>query len=389
MIETSCIELSRSALGRNVRYLKRRLGPGVRLTSVVKGNAYGHGIDVFVPLAEEAGVRSFAVFSAEEAQAVVAARTRRRTEVTIMGAADPAAIEWAVAEGVSFYVFDLGRLEAAAETAARVGAPARVHLELETGMHRLGLEAGDLEPAVELLRACADRFVVEGVSTHFAGAESIANHVRIERQIGVFHERLAWLEARGVKPRYRHAACSAAALVYPETVLDMARIGIAQYGYWPSQETRMRVALERGEPGARRFVDPLKRVISWKSRVMALKRVAAGEFVGYGSSYLANTPRRVAIVPVGYASGFTRRLSNRGRVLIRGRRHAVIGLVNMNMITVDVTEARDVRVGDEVVLIGRQKSRDISVSSFSEMSQFLNYEMLVRLPREIPRRVVP
>ena len=121
---------------------------------------------------------------------------------------------------------------------------------------------------------------------------------------------------------------------------------------------------------------------------MAIRSISAGEFIGYGTSYLTNRPTQVAVVPVGYGSGFTRGLSNKGRVLIGGRRLPVIGLVNMNMMMVDVSDLKNVNIGDEVVLIGRQKKAEISVASFSEMSQSLNYELLVRLPREIPRWVV-
>lgn len=390
MFHTSKIELSRSALKRNIGFLKKRIGRQVRFTSVVKGNAYGHGLDVFVRLAEDCGVRSFAVFSADEALQVIQARTHR-SDVLIMGAIDRLQLDWAVENKVAFYVFNLQRLRDAVDASQRISLPARVHLDLETGMHRLGLEQSDLEAAAGIINENPDQVKLEGLCTHYAGAESVSNYLRIHEQIAQFNELCDWLERAGLRPTYRHTACSASALVYPETIMDMVRIGIAQYGYWPSEEVKMRIALEKEKEGngPRRWTDPLKRVITWKSRVMAVKRVKAGEFIGYGTNYLANSARKIAIIPVGYADGFTRRLSNMGRVLIRGRRFAVIGAVNMNMMIVDVTEAPDIGPGDEVVLIGKQKKNVITVASFSEMSQFLNYEMLVRLPREIPRVVVP
>lgn len=388
MNSTSRIELSRKALQRNIRFLRRRVGTKTRFTSVVKGNAYGHGIDVFVRLAEDCGVRSFATFSADEALEVLRARTRSKSDIMITGAIDRTQLEWAVENGISFYIFDVERLGGAVEAAKRVRKPARVHLEIETGMHRLGLEGEELDRVVELLGNNRSRLQVEGVCTHYAGPESMANSVRIHRQIEGFNETVAWLGEHGVTPRFRHTACSAAALSYPQTVMDMVRIGIAQYGYWPSEETRLRFALEKELSGKRRWVDPLKRVITWKSRILAVKEVPSGEYVGYGMTYLANTKKRIAVVPVGYGDGFTRGLSNRGRVLIRGRRYGVVGMVNMNMTCIDVTESPDIVAGDEVVLIGKQNRRDMSVASFSEMSQFLNYETLVRLPRQIPRQAV-
>jgi alanine racemase len=256
-------------------------------------------------------------------------------------------------------------------------------------MNRLGLEPDDLDEFAGLVHDNTEHLVVVGVSTHYAGAESVSNDLRIQRQIETYERGRRQLADRGIVPQYHHTACSAAALVYPETIMDMVRIGIAQYGYWPSREVQVQIALEDRAKGRQRLHDPLKRVITWKSRVMATKEVAAGEFIGYGTAYLANAPRKIAVVPVGYAEGFTRRLSNMGRVLIRGRRFAVIGVVNMNMMTIDVTDSPDIEAGDEVVLIGAQKKHTITVASFSEMSQFLNYEMLVRLSREIPKFVVP
>ena len=387
MYHTSVIELSRSALQKNLRFLKRRIGRSVRFTSVVKGNAYGHGLPVFVRLAEDCGVRSFAVFSADEALEVLSARTRG-SDILIMGAVDHGQLEWAVENDIGFYVFDFERLAGAIGAAQQVKRKARIHLELETGMHRLGFEPPTFEQLAKVVKDHADELTVEGCCTHYAGAESISNHVRVQGQIAAYGDGLERLAGLGVEPRYRHTACSAALLVYPQTIMDMVRVGIAQYGYWPSQEVQMRTALEKQAQGIQRWHDPLKRVISWKSRVMTVKKVKPGDFIGYGTSYLANTPKTIAIVPVGYSSGFTRRLSNMGRVLIRGRRFGVVGLVNMSMMAVDISEVPSISPGDEVVLIGRQQKREISVASFSEMSQFLNYEMLVRLPREIPRKVI-
>ena len=137
-----------------------------------------------------------------------------------------------------------------------------------------------------------------------------------------------------------------------------------------------------------RYVDPLKRVLTWKSRVMSIKQVGPGEFVGYGTSYLTTRPHRVATVPVGYFHGFPRSLSNVGRALIRGRRVAIVGYINMSMLLINVTDVPDASVDDEIVLIGKQNKSQITVGSFSDLTNLLNYEVLVRIPSEIPRVVV-
>lgn len=381
------IELSEAALRQNIRFLEAQIGSGTRFCSVIKGNAYGHGIETFVPLAERCGVRRFAVFSGDEALRAQRSLTQT-SDVLVMGDLDGPAIEWAVESGIGFYVFDRGRLDAAEAAARRVGRRARVHLEVETGLHRTGFDRAELRRVVRRLVEAADVLSVDGVTTHYAGAESVGNYLRIQHQLAAFRETVTWLRAEGVTPPLRHTACSAAALTYPETRMDLVRFGIAHYGFWPSQETRMHWALRNDDESNRRSADPLRRVMRLKSRVMAVKHVPRGEFVGYGTAYLTTRRQTFAAVPVGYFHGFARSLSNLGHVLVCGRRAPVAGLVNMNMMMVDVTDIPAVQSGDEVVIIGRQKRAEITVASFSDMTRFLNYEVLVRLPSDIPRVVV-
>ncbi|MEF3694420.1 MAG: alanine racemase C-terminal domain-containing protein, partial [Candidatus Cloacimonadota bacterium] len=171
----------------------------------------------------------------------------------------------------------------------------------------------------------------------------------------------------------------------PNTTMDMVRFGIAQYGIWPSMETKMHNLLSEDS----RFLrDPLKPVLSWKTRVMSVKSVLPGNFVNYGNAYLATGKMRLATIPVGYHHGYSRSLSNTGHVLIKGRKADVVGMVNMNMFIVDVTRVPNVQVGDEVVLIGKQGDLSISVASFSELTKMVNYELLARLPYQIPRQIV-
>jgi len=393
---SSQIELSESALRRNIRFLCGVIGEQTRFVSVIKGNAYGHGIRTFVPLAERCGVRHFAVSSADEALLAWESRTTD-SDIMIMGDIDAEALEWAVGSGISFYVFGTDRLTAAVAAAGNVGVPARIHLELETGLNRTGLGDQDLAAALDIVQRNPQRVSVEGVCTHYAGAESVGNYLRLQTQYQRFNALCNVIRERGVQPRLRHTACSAAAITYPETTMDMVRIGIAHYGFWPSRETQMHYTMnalkanqpvESGDGPQRRLADPLRRVIRWTSQIMEIKRVGPGDFVGYGTSYLTTRPQKVAAIPVGYFHGFARTLSNLGHVLVRGRRAPVVGIVNMNMTMIDITDIPGVENGDEVVLIGKQRKGVITVSSFSDMTRFLNYEVLVRLPSEIPRVVV-
>ncbi|MEA1981368.1 MAG: alanine racemase [candidate division Zixibacteria bacterium] len=384
---SSVIELSKSALNKNIRFIKKQLGPNVIFSSVVKGNAYGHGIEEFVPLAEGCGIRHFSVFSAEEALRVYESRSEN-SNIMIMGCVDNMALEWAIENDINFYVFNLERLEQAKKIALRQKKIAKIHLELETGLNRTGLNEEQLDQAARIILENSDCLRVEGVCTHFAGAESIANYKRIIDQHSLFEKQCFLIENTGLKIGVRHTAASAAALTYPETRMDMVRIGIAQYGFWPSRETEMQYILRGSEHPKNRYVDPLKRVLRWKSHIMDLSDVSRGDFVGYGTLFQSQRKLKVAAVPIGYFHGFRRSLSNLGRVLIHGKRVGVVGNVNMNMLLVNVSEVDDPKVGDEVVIIGKQKRSQITVSSFSDMSNLLNYEALVRLPSEIPRIVV-
>ena len=379
---TSYLEISKSALEHNLQFLKNFIGDGVKISSVVKGNAYGHGLEVFVPLAENCGINHFSVFSADEALRVYNSVNENST-VMIMGLINNEQLEWAIENDIEFYVFEPDRLEKALEAAKRIGKIAKIHVEVETGMNRTGFAMNQLPAVFQLLKNNSSYLCFKGLCTHFAGAESIANYYRINKQQHVFQKVVKKVAAAGLNPEQKHTACSAAALRYPKFQMDMVRLGIIQYGFFPNKEILIEYLTKKKENK-----NPLKRLISWKSRVMDVKKVKTGEFVGYGTSYLANSDIKIAIIPVGYAHGFSRNLSNQGIVLINGQRVSVVGTVNMNMITVDVTQISSVEKGDEAVLIGEQGDLEISVSSFSEFSDQLNYELLTRLPESLPRLVV-
>lgn len=381
MFETSAITISRSALRGNIAFLRSQLGDA-RLCGVVKGNAYGHGFMPFVPMAMEEGVDYFGVYSADEAW-FITQHLESPPDLFIMGNAEGEGVEWSVERGIEFCVHDLDRLNSAMRAAERLAKKALIHIEVETGMHRTGFAMQELETVIERMKANGDRLDFTGLFTHFAGAESQVNDERVREQVAVFERARQRFAAAGLRPRYAHQACSAAVMNIPRTIGAMARVGIMQYGFWSNQETWLRYSAARGINR-----DPLKRVIGWTSRVMGVSDVETGGHIGYGTSAQALHPMRIAVVPVGYAHGFDRGLSNNGHVLIRGRRAKVTGIVNMNAITVDVTDIADVRKGDEAVLIGQQGDQAITVASFGELSEQLNYELLTRLPHYIPRSVI-
>ncbi len=382
MFHTSYIEISKSAYKNNIRYLQKLIGPQTVFSSVIKGNAYGHGIENMVKLAEGEGIAHFSVFSANEALQTFKIKSAH-SDIMIMGMIDDQEIEWAIKNDIEFFVFDKDRLLKTIELSKKIKKKARIHLEVETGFNRTGFDYDSLPGTMEILKKNQEYFSFQGLCTHYAGAESISNYVRVRDQIALYRKFYRYFVRHDMIPLHKHTACSAAVLTYPTTIMDLVRIGIAQYGFWPSPETKMfRFNKEPQDD------NPLTRLISWKSRIMTIKEVEAGQFIGYGSSFLSNKKTKIAIVPVGYSNGFSRAMSNTGRVLIRGKRVPVIGTVTMNTMTVNVSDIPNAERGDEVVIIGKQRRMSITVSSFSEMSDQVNYQTLTRIPADIPRYIV-
>lgn len=380
---SSRILLSQKALKTNINFIRKKIAPSVQFSAVVKANAYGHGIPQMIPMLETCGVDHFSVASAFEAEEVLACKSPA-SRIMIMGILHEDDIEWAIEHDIEFYVFDYDRLPVVREKAKRVGKPAIVHIEVETGTNRTGLNLEDVSRTITFLKKNAAHIIFQGICTHLSGAESINNLFKTKPQIARFEKILKELRKKKLTPACRHIACSAAAIAYPETHYDMVRVGVATYGFWPSPDI---YHLHLQDVGKTKDT-PLKRVITWKTDVMDIKHVREGEFIGYGTAFQAVRDMDIAVIPLGYSNGYPRGLSNRGSVLIKGKKAPITGLVNMNLFMVDISHIPDVSIGDEVVLLGKQGNNVIKVSSFTNFTNLLNNEMLGRLPAAIPRTIV-
>ncbi|MDF9800687.1 alanine racemase [Catalinimonas alkaloidigena] len=380
---SSRILLNQAALKSNINFIKKKTGPDVRFSSVVKANAYGHGIHQFVPMAEACGVRHFSVASAFEAEEVLESVTKG-SGIMIMGILYEDDIPWAIEHDIEFYIYNFDRLPKALEAAKKLNKKARIHLEVETGANRTGLQDDEFPKALEFMKANQNFLIFEGLCTHFGGAESLSNQFKIDQQHKRYKAFIKQCRTKKLMPNYRHIACSAAALAMKDTVYDMVRVGVAQYGFWPSPDIYYLHLQEVGKTSDK----PLKRIFTWKTDIMDIRHVKAGEFIGYGTAYQATQDMEVAVMPLGYSNGYPRALSNRGHVLIGGKKAPIVGLINMNLFMVDITHIPDTKVGDEVVLVGRQKNNVINVQSFTNFTHLVNNEMLSRLPSAIPREVV-
>lgn len=381
------LEIHAGRLRQNLDALRREFAPA-RLCFVVKADGYGHGVSAVVPVAEASDVRDFAVFSAHEAWHALDA-SDGKSRIQVMGHIEPENMKWVARRKLEPWVNDETEWAAVRNAGQEILAstdhaclPIRVHVEVETGMFRTGL---DPDAAVGVVCSAMDHEDVEvaGLCTHLAGAEDNRNTARIMDQLEVFQDVRQRIEDAGVTVPLCHVSSSSAALVDPSYRMDMVRTGISGYGLWPTPEVKQRYRPRDPERPLR-----LHRALSWKTRVMATKHVPEGSFIGYGQSYATPRDTTIAILPVGYSDGFTRGLGNAGHVLLHGRRCPIVGPVNMNMVQVDVGHVPEACPGDEVVLIGQQGDVELGVHSFAEAQEVINYELMARISRDIPRHLV-
>ena len=384
------IDIDRGALTHNIEVLRiasRRAGGDPILCVMVKGNAYGHGLLPTARVLLGAGVHWLAVHDIFEVQTLREAGLT--APIYVVGYLSPAQARAAVRLDARFVLYDGAVLAAAAEEALRLGRVARVHVKIETGNNRQGLRH---DAALTLCQRVAQTpgAVLEGLATHFADIEDTTDHRFANSQLERFRQTADAIHAAlGLTERLLvHASNSAALLLWPDVVGRMARFGIAAYGLWPSKETWLSVCQLGQKPVE------LRPALTWKTVIAQIHDVPPGEYVGYGRTWRAVRPTRVAVLPVGYYDGYDRGLSNLAKVLIGGVRAPVIGRVAMNMTMVDVTDNAGAEVGREVVLLGEQRTPDGSDGdhvSADEMAAWLgtiHYEVVTRIAERIERRVV-
>ncbi len=372
----SWVEVDVGALAHNLGEFRRRLPAGTFLGAVVKSEAYGHGLEPAARAFLEAGADWLCVNQLDEALRLRA--IDYAGPILIMGYVPLARLAEAVGCDARIVVYNLKTLEALADAASAAGKVCPVHLKLETGTGRQGLTPAELKPLLESLSS-RPSIKLEGAYTHFANIEDTTDHSYSELQIKRFEEGLETLAAAGHSEILRHTACSAAAILFPKTHLDLVRLGIALYGIWPSRETLVS-ARELGDAK----ID-LRPALTWKTRVAQVKQVPEGEYVGYGCTARTTRDSRIAVLPVGYYEGYPRALSGVAHVLIDGRRAPLIGRICMNLCMVDVTDVPRVELEDEVVLLGKQGEDSIPVERLAGWAGTIPYEIFARIHPGLPR----
>lgn len=357
-------------LTHNMRLLTDVAG-GRPLFPAIKANAYGHGAEIVARHLVGLGYDTLCVAHAPEAVALTEAGVR--ATFLVMSAALPEHAEAMVAHGFEPAVCTVEMLEALVAAAVRSGRRVSVHVKVDTGMGRVGVHPDNLADFLDRCRALP-AVRVRGLMSHFATADE-RDKTFAHEQVVLFHRAVAVAAPHGIE--VVHMANSAGILDVPEALFDAARPGIAIYGLAPSAEM------------ANPRVAELRPVLEWKTRITLLKQVPAGTGLSYGLTFRTERPSLIATLPMGYGDGFNRRLGNRGRVLVGGRRCPIVGRVTMDQCLIDVTELGDrVALGDEVVLIGRQDGECITAEELAERLDTINYEVVTAISNRVSRVAV-
>lgn len=363
-------DIDLDAICHNMEEMHRLTDPNTKLMAVIKTDGYGHGA---IPIARELEavdyVYGYAVATEEEALALRADGIGK--PVLILGYTFPEQYEALLQARITPAIFTLESARLLSETAERLNTTAHVHIKLDTGMGRVGFLVSEESADVIAQIAKLPHIMIEGMFTHFARADE-TDKTSANRQLSDFLHMADMLEKRGVHVPLKHCSNSAGILDLPQANLDIARAGITLYGLHPSEE----VHLERMD---------MKPAMSLKSQVVHVKTLPAGYGISYGATYVTETERRIATIPVGYGDGYARSLSNKGDVLIRGRRAPICGRICMDQFMVDVTDIPEVCVGDVVTLIGTDGREQITMEELGEKSGRFNYEFACDLGKRIPR----
>ncbi len=363
------VEINLDAIASNVKNIKKLIGEKKELMAVVKGNAYGHDILEIASEVLSNGATRLAVARLEEG--IFLRKSGITVPILILGLTLKQQAELLVSYNITPTVSEYEMIEKLSESAIKKDKVIKVHLKVDTGMGRIGISPNHVLNFIKKVKILKN-VEIEGIFTHFSVADE-KDKTYTEKQFKKFMEALTILEKKGVRIPVKHVGNSATLLDLPHMWLDLVRPGISIYGLYPSTEVQKTVKLIPAQ--------------TFKTRIVFLKELPVGEYVGYGRTYSTKKKRTViASLPVGYADGYNRLLSNQGEVLVRGKRFPIIGRICMDQTMIDVTDLPQVEIGDEVVLWGRQEQEEITAEEIAEKIGTINYE-IVHMPdkKRVPK----
>lgn len=353
-------EVDLTKLAANLTRVRAQVAPSVKLLTLVKANAYGHGaVPVSQFLQEKRLCEFLGVASVEEGLQL--RRAGVELPILVLGSIYPfEAFEYAIKNKLAVTVASLEAARAVCEIAGKLKQPAFCHVKQDTGMGRIGTRRGKVIDVLELL-ANHPYIVLDGLYSHLSSVDTDPDYT--EEQIGYYRDTLTNMQLRGIKVNHRHLAASAALVARPDIHYDMVRPGHSAYG------------LEKG----------YQPVLSLKTKVVYVKDVPAGASISYGRSFIADKPLKVATLPIGYGDGYLRALSNKAEVLIKGKRCRVLGNITMDMMMVDITAVSPVNVGEEVIVVGKQGGDEITLNELAQKAGTIDYELCTLLSARVPR----
>lgn len=361
-------EVNLDAIAQNVKNIKKLIGEKKELMAVVKGNAYGHDILEVSPVVLENGATRLAVARLEEG--IILRKAGITVPILVLGLTLKQQAGFLVSYDITPAVCEFEMIEKLSESAVQMNKMTKIHLKVDTGMGRIGIFPYDVLRFIKRIKALKN-VEIEGIFTHFSVANE-KDKFYTEEQFRKFIEILTILEKEGIKIPIKHVGNSATLLDLPHMWLDMVRSGIAIYGLYPSKEVKKTINLIPAQ--------------QFKTKIVFIKELPLGESISYGRTYITKRRMKVASLPVGYADGYNRLLSNQGEVLVRGQRVPIIGRVCMDQCMIDVTNLTQVEIGDEVVLWGRQVEEMITVEEIAQKIRTINYE-IVHMPdkKRVPK----
>ena len=361
------VEIDLNALRHNLSALKKRVGPQIKILGIVKADAYGHGDYEVSRVLLNNGVEMLGIAIVEEG--IQLREKGIKTPLLILGGIFEEQIDTVIQYGLTPTVYDLKLAEVLSKRAYYFNTIMKVHVYVDTGMGSIGVK---YDKAIEFIKVVKNlkNFHIEGIYTHCSSSDekdSAFTNLQIKR----FRDILTALDSMNACIPLRHMANSGAILGYPEAYFTMVRPGLSLYGLYPSEDVSRDIGI--------------RPVMSFKTRIIHIKEMDTGDVVGYGRGYNITKPTRVATLPLGYDDGYSRLLSNQGEVLIRDKKASIVGRVCMDQCFVDVTNIKDVSVGDEVVLYGSQGQETIPIESIAKQLDTIPYEVTCSISKRVPR----
>ena len=366
-------EIDLTAFRHNLQNLRKYLDPQTRIMAVVKADAYGHGAVPCARIAVESGAANYLGAGVIE-EGIELRENGLNAPILILGSIFPDEAEDLVRHNLATILCTQPLAQALSKEAEKQDKTVSVHIKVDTGMNRLGISPENLPTLLDQVRNLKN-LKIEAVSTHFSSADDEDLSVT-QAQLEKFQTALTILQKEGVHTPIVHCANTSALFKFPESHFNMVRPGLILYGVLPSPS--LRPVIDQGE-------NPFQPVMQWKSQIILLKPIAKNQPVSYSGSFTTQRDSLIATLPIGYADGLHRMLSNKMDVLIRGRRAPQVGNICMDMILIDVTDIPDVQAGDEVVIFGRQGDEMISVEELAVKGKTIPYEILCSVSKRVPR----